>query len=357
MSLKAILREKIRRHGPLTVADYMELALGHPEHGYYMHRDPFGAGGDFTTAPEISQVFGEMLGLWCGDLWHKAGEPDIAVVELGPGRGTLMQDFLRATAHIADFHDHLCIVLVETSPKLRRLQQATLYARHPRIGWQPSLDELPRLPSFFLANEFFDALPVRQFVKTPEGLKEKLVDIDPEDNEKFCFIVKELGLKLVKGGKYAGDEAIVESSPASRAVASRIAAHLHAYGGAGLIIDYGYTGGSNGNTLQAVRRHGFHPVLEDPGEADLTAHVDFDALAEVFRESGIATYGPAPQGSFLSRMGAELRAEILMQRADMKQRETIASGIQRLISAAQMGDLFRVLGFVSDATLQPDGFE
>lgn len=350
MALLELIKEKIAEHGPLTVADYMKLALTHEEFGYYTTRDPFGQKGDFITAPEISQIFGELLGAWFAMTWRQLGEPEMVLVELGPGRGSLMQDLLRASSHMPDFHDHLCVVMVESSPKLRRYQEAVLTGMHPRITWQSSLEDLPAMPMLLIANEFFDALPIRQFVKTPGGLKEKMIDIDPETG-KLCFTIQEMGIRLVKGGAYSGDEIVVESSPESRMAASNIATHLDQYGGAGLIIDYGYTGGSRGNSLQAVRQHGFFPVLESPGEADITAHVDFDMLQEVLEEEGIYTHGPMAQGDFLRRLGAELRAEALLRDATPEQQQDIITGLNRLIAPHEMGELFKVMGFCSEDIL------
>lgn len=357
MTLKSLILDSIREKGPMTVAEYMQLALGHPEYGYYMRQDPFGRKGDFITAPEVSQIFGELLGAWVATLWHQLGAEDITLVELGPGRGTLMKDMLRATEHVPGFHDALCVVMVETSPTLKRMQQAVLTGSHSRISWQKDVRELPDMPAIIIANEFFDALPIRQFVRTAAGMKEKLIERDAEDPDKLGFVIQEIGIRLIKGGAYSGDEVVVESSPAARAVVHSLAAHLEQFGGGGLVIDYGYTGGSRGNTLQAVKGHGFHPVLEDPGAADITAHVDFDVITNAFADHGIMTYGVQKQGAFLTRIGAEMRAEALLHRATPEQQDDIISGLRRLISPHEMGDLFKVLAFTSDERVVPAGFE
>ncbi len=356
-TLKDIILQTIRDKGPITVAEYMQLALGHEEFGYYMKQDPFGRQGDFVTAPEISQIFGELIGAWAATLWHQLGAQDMALVELGPGRGTLMKDMLRASSHVPGFHDALCVVMVETSPALKRFQQANLTGAHSRISWQKDVRELPEMPIVVVANEFFDALPIRQFVRTAQGLKEKLIDTDPEDETKLSFIIQEIGIRLIKGGAYSDDEVVVESSPAARAAVHDIARHLERFGGGGLIIDYGYSGGSRGNTLQAVKGHGFFPVLEEPGNADITAHVDFDLLADAFDDHAIATFGPVKQGAFLTRIGAELRAEALLSRATPEQQDDIIAGLKRLISPHEMGDLFKVLAFTHDGRIIPAGFE
>jgi NADH dehydrogenase [ubiquinone] 1 alpha subcomplex assembly factor 7 len=357
MPLHNLIVQRIRESGAISVAEYMELALSHPEHGYYMHRDPFGSRGDFTTAPEISQIFGELIGAWAAMLWAQMGGGEIALIELGPGRGTLMRDALRATRNIPSFHDHICVSLVDMSPNLRRIQQSTLKDIHPRIHWHPDLEELPDMPAIFIANEFFDALPIHQYIRTHEGLKEKMVDIDPEQPEKLRFTIKQLGLSLVKGGAYSDDGVVIETCPAAREVMYNIAAHIKAYGGAGLAIDYGYTGGSRGNTLQAVKKHGFHPVLEEAGHADITAHVDFDMLTAAAEESGIHAHGVISQGNFLMRLGAELRTQVLLKNASDAQKEEIITSVKRLIMPEYMGELFKVMSFTADPNIIPAGFE
>lgn len=354
-ALLEILKERIAQSGPITVAEYMELALTHPEYGYYMHRDPLGLDGDFTTSPEISQIFGELMGAWTAAYWQMSGGGDLALVELGPGRGTLMRDLLRATAHVPGFHQSLIILLVETSPQLKRMQRAVLMGKHSRIAWLPDLEHLPEARTVFIGNEFFDALPIHQYVKTPEGLQERLVDVDATTGE-LIFTLQQLGIRLVKGGSHYGDDEIVESSPYARQVATQIAAHLRTHGGAGLFIDYGYSGGSRGNTLQAVSKHAFSSVLKDPGSADLTAHVDFDMLAQVFDDAKLDVQGPVAQGEFLLRLGANIRAEVLLERARGEQREQLISGLNRLIDPHQMGTLFKVLGVCSDRNLTLAGF-
>ncbi len=357
MSLHNLIVQRIHEKGAISVADYMELALSHPEYGYYMNHDPFGSKGDFTTAPEISQIFGELIGAWAAMLWAQMGGGEIALIELGPGRGTLMRDALRATRNIPSFHDHLCVSLVDMSPSLRNFQQATLTDIHPRIHWHPDLEELPNMPAIFIANEFFDALPIHQYIRTHEGLKEKMVGIDNENPEKLRFTIKQLGLSLVKGGAYSDDGAVIETCPAAREVIYTIAAHLKTYGGAGLAIDYGYVGGSRGNTLQAVKKHGFHPVLENAGEADITAHVDFDMLAAAAEESGIFHHGVISQGTFLMRLGAEMRTQVLLRNASDTQKEDIITSVKRLIMPEHMGELFKVISFTSNPNIIPAGFE
>jgi NADH dehydrogenase [ubiquinone] 1 alpha subcomplex assembly factor 7 len=356
--LEAIIRKRITERGAITVAEFMELALGHEKYGYYMTRDPFGEHGDFTTAPEISQIFGEIIGVWLAAMWQMLGSREMLLLELGPGRGTLLADSLRATRHVAGFHDSLVIVMVEASPLLRRYQRATLAAHHPRISWQHNLDDLPDLPMLVVANEFFDAMPIRQYIKTKNGLQERMVTID--DDGQLAFTAQQMGVRLVKGGKHAIDDAemdnlIIESSPASRQIADTLAAHMAHHGGAGLIIDYGYLGASRGNSLQAVKQHGFWHPLKAVGEADLTAHVAFDELASNFTQHKMQAK-ITHQGDFLHVIGGLMRLNDLLQNATEEQQQTLISGYERLTDKAQMGELFKVMGVCSDKNINMAGF-
>jgi NADH dehydrogenase [ubiquinone] 1 alpha subcomplex assembly factor 7 len=324
----------ITKHGPITVADYMARCNAQ----YYATRDPFGSTGDFITAPEISQIFGELMGAWLANAWIEMGSPKALLCELGPGRGTLMKDALRATRGVTGFHGALSLRLVETSPHLKAIQQKTLSGSHSRILWQETLDDLPPLPLLLIANEFFDALPVRQFIRA--GL---------EEQERYIACE---GKKLAW---HPPGNIIRETSPMSLDITSRIAAHIHTYGGAALIIDYGYAGGTHADTLQAVRAHAYADPLEASGEADLTVHVDFAALSSAARKNGAYAYGPVEQGIFLKRLGAELRAHALCKAASPKQREAILSGLERLVAPHQMGRLFKALA-VTSSLETPAGF-
>lgn len=352
--LTPILREKIAASGPISIADYMSLALGHPEHGYYIKRDPLGARGDFITAPEISQIFGEMLGLWCAQLWAQMGAGPISIVELGPGRGTLMSDLLRATKSAAGFHESITIHMVETSPVLAHAQYMKLRDEHPRIEWLDSVEELPKTKTLLIANEFFDALPIKQYVMTDEGMREKRVTWDATHGV-FDFILADPGLMLAKSGNAIPPGTVMEHSPASRSVMRQLAHHIKTHGGAGLIIDYGYLGEAHHDTLQALKAHLFHPVLADPGEADITAHVDFQSLMDIARDAGNYVAPLVNQGEFLIRMGAQLRLEILLRNATGPQRQNLISGLERLISPQAMGELFKVMSFISEANLELPG--
>lgn len=355
-ALLPIIREKIENEGPISVADYMGLALGHPEHGYYRKQNPLGAKGDFITSPEISQIFGEIIGIWSAEIWRQLGGGPVSLVELGPGRGTLMADLLRATKKVPDFHDSLTIHMVETSPVLAHEQYQKLRNEHRRIEWLDSVDELPQSKTILIANEFFDALPIRQYVVTPEGMCERRIYWDHK-SESLQFVLGQAGLSLAKSGKVIAEGTIIEQCPAARNVMRTIASHIKANTGAALIIDYGYLGDAHHDTLQAVKAHQFHPVLKDPGDADITAHVDFTTLMDIGRELGVHVHGLENQGSFLTRMGAKLRADMLMKNATDAQREQIASSIDRLISPQAMGELFKVMALCSDAAIEVPGMQ
>jgi NADH dehydrogenase [ubiquinone] 1 alpha subcomplex assembly factor 7 len=355
--------------GPLTVASFMAEALGNPRFGYYITRDPLGAAGDFTTAPEISQMFGELVGLWSADVWMRMGAPDkVAWVELGPGRGTLTADALRALKLVPPLRAALQVHLVETSPALRVRQAATLDPAATGLAapvWHDSLDSLPEdRPLLIVANEFFDALPVRQIQKTAEGWAERLVDVDETAAAlagRPCFrFVLEAGRgpgRAAAPGLFrdAPVGSIYEWSPASSAVAGALGARLAAQGGAALIFDYGYVGPALGDTLQALRRHAFAPVLQDPGDADLTAHVDFTALADAADIGGGRVWGPVDQGDFLRALGVEQRAAALAQAAPGKAAE-IHGALNRLTADDQMGKLFKTLCISSPGLEAPAGF-
>lgn len=353
--LPDLLRARIRESGPVDVGAFMELALGHPEYGYYVTRDPLGAGGDFTTAPEISQMFGELLGAWAADVWRRLGEPrPFALVECGPGRGTLMADALRATAKVPGFHESLCLHLVETSPVLKDRQKAVLEAFAPR--WHESLDAIPEgMPVLLLANEFLDALPVRQIVRTREGWAERVVDMDASCAFVFGLAPAPESLPpLVRFPAREGD--IAEISPAREAFIRALCRRLKTQRGAALFVDYGYGNSAPGETLQAVKAHTFVPVLEDVGEVDLTAHVDFGALSVVAREEGVFALGPAGQGVFLERLGIRARAAALSRAASPDQVGEIETALDRLANPARMGGLFQVLALYEGLDGAPEGF-
>src|SRR5215470_2219640 len=275
--LARLIARRIRATGPLTVAEFMTEVLQHPRLGYYATRDPLGTAGDFVTAPEVSQVFGELIGLWCADAWARMGQPDpVHLAELGPGRGTLMADALRALAVAPDFRRALRLHLVETSPALRALQARALATAAPT--WHERLDAIPAGPLLLVANEFLDTLPIRQFERRGSGWNERRVGLAP-DGGTLVFALDPApspsAALLPSRLSPAAEGSVAEACPAALSLAADLARRLSADGGAALFIDYGHPESAWGDTLQAVRQHRYHPVLEAPGSADITAHVDF----------------------------------------------------------------------------------
>lgn len=321
----------------MPLARFMELALQHPSYGYYAAGDPLGGQGDFITSPEISQLFGEMIGLWAAEIWRLSERPaSFALLELGPGRGTLMQDALRATAKVAGFHEAMRLYLLESNATLREKQTEKLAAYAP--VYLDDLSDLPPVPLIAVANEFFDALPVRQYIRTLQGWRERLVDWN---GERFVFVHGQEDVPL----PLPADFSFHEVSPQALALVQQLAESVAARGGAGLIVDYGYAVPAGHDTLQAVSHHESVPVLDRPGQVDLTAHVDFTALAIAAQKKGARPTGIAPQGDFLRAMGIELRAAQLKKAATDTQAKDIDSALNRLTDSFQMGVLFKVLAF------------
>jgi NADH dehydrogenase [ubiquinone] 1 alpha subcomplex assembly factor 7 len=355
--LMEILKRRIARRGPISLADYMDLALGHPKYGYYMQRDPFGQAGDFITAPEVSQMFGELIGLWCVVVWDTMGRPaPVVLAELGPGRGTLLADALRAARAQPDFVDAARVHLVETSPFLKKRQRSTLAATHPKltVQWHDRLKDVPSSgPMLLIANEFFDALPIRQYVRTGEGWQERRIGLHP-DGSGFAFVLEKARGADLSEGLACGT--LMEVCPEGVALAHMIGDRLARCGGAALVIDYGYWPSVPGESLQSVRRHAFHDVLDRPGEADLTAHVDFAALITAAESAGARAHGPIAQGVFLRRLGIEARAQALMAGGTSEQGARTASAFRRLVHPTEMGSLFKVLALVNSNLPPPPGF-
>ncbi len=352
MTLETHIKESIFENGPMTIADYMVLALTQPEYGYYMRKDPFGVQGDFTTAPEISQIFGELVGAWLVTQWVMMGKPNAALAEIGPGRGTLMADILRATSKVKGFHDAITVHLMELSPTLRQKQWTTLAGKHPDITWHMGFAEIPSKPLLLVANEFFDALPIRQYLHEADGWKERKIGLDKHGKLEFVLEAANPPRQLEEEPV---SENIYEYCDAATQMGFVIANRIATHGGSALIIDYGYEHG-NGDTLQAVRHHRHHEVLEEPGTADLTAHVDFGNLTHAAAIGGCTVYGPVGQGFFLNRLGALERTAALCEKATEKQKEALTSGITRLTSAEQMGTLFKALCIIAPALPKPEGF-
>ena len=348
----------IAAQGPISIAEFMTIALHDPAAGYYATRDPFGAAGDFITAPEISQVFGEMLGLWCVQVWHDQGKPARKrLVELGPGRGTLMADALRAARVAPEFLDGLEIALVEASPALTSAQREKLKPWSEKIRWTTQFDSsLGDRPLFLLANEFFDALPIRQYVKTARGWCERMVTADANGALDFALSPVPVPDSLIPANRGdAPDGGVCEIGAAGLSLCGEIARVIAHKGGGALIIDYGYDRPDFGETLQAVADHSFAAILDDLGESDLSAHVDFTNLAAGAAQAGAVVFGPTTQGEFLDDIGIVPRFEQLAGRNGAAA-ETLWSQLDRLVNPEQMGTLFKALAIVPRGAPKPPGF-
>lgn len=338
------LARAITLGGPIPVAQFMAAANTH----YYATRDPLGARGDFVTAPEISQVFGELIGLWLADLWDRAGRPAVHYVELGPGRGTLASDALRAMAKAGLTPP---VHFVETSPCLRTAQAHAV----PQAHWHDDVTTLPNdAPLLIVANEFFDALPVYQLVRRGEAWHERLVAC--QDTLFLPIAGKAVPDDVVPEAlRDAGPGSIIESSPASVAIVRALARRLAQQGGAALIVDYGYEGPAVGETLQAVKAHGYANPFDQPGEHDLTAHVDFATLAAMAGLSGAQVYGPVAQGDFLAQLGIAERMSLLA-RAHPERGPELAETHRRLTHPSEMGALFQAMAFTGGDWPVPAAF-
>jgi len=346
------LKARIAANGPLTLAEYMADCLLDPANGYYATRDPLGAGGDFTTAPEISQMFGELIGLCLAQSWLDQGAPaPFVLAEPGPGRGTLMADIWRATRGVPGFHAAAQVHLIEASPALRDVQRARLQGLP--VNWHDTIDTLPDAPLWLVANEFFDALPIRQFQRDGALWRERVVGLrdgalvlgltDPAPRAELAHRISDTR---------SGD--VVELCPAASLVMEAIQSRIEAHGGAALIIDYGGWR-SLGDTFQALRGHAFDDPLAHPGEADLTAHVDFEGLA---RAAPRLTHSALmAQGTLLRHLGIDARAAVLAQNLRGAAREAHSAAHHRLTDAAEMGTLFKALALVAPGAPLPPGFD
>jgi len=358
--LEAEIRRRIALNGPIPLAEFMGLCLYDPQHGYYHHRIPLGAEGDFITAPEISQMFGELVGLWAADVWRSMGAPDqVALIEFGPGHGTMMMDSLRAAGAVPEFRKAVRVHLIETSAALQRRQRQTLIGVDDvTLQWHAAIEEVPALPSIIVANEFFDALPIRQAERRSTGWHERAVAIDA-DGELALSVASDPLSDLVPAlpptVAQAPLGAIFEwrSDDFAVKIARRVATE-----GAALIIDYGHLKTATGDTFQAVRLHRHASPLAWPGVTDLTAHVDFEALGKAAQALGARVHGPIEQGTWLKRLGIEARAAVLQANAAEHKRPGITAALQRLTGTGpgQMGSLFKVIGFSAPRIAQLPGF-
>lgn len=363
--LEKILIEQIARNGPLDLEAFMNLALCHAEYGYYKTRDPFGEGGDFITAPEISQMFGELIGLWAADLWMQMGRPQkFILAEAGPGRGTLMADALRACKLVSGFTQAAEIHLIETSPVLREKQKKRVdtysLVFHDDLAGLKSVQK--GAPLILIANELLDALPVRQFSWQGGQWHERRVDYSP--SRKFNFVwTPALAIDGTLPTEVQKDMIYEIGQARSDFVAQT--AELVEQGGAALFIDYGYTKTAPGDTLQAVKNNAYHDILSDIGMADITAHVNFEACAKAAEEKGGRVFGPVTQGRFLLSLGLAERAQALIKSAldfsgdgteNRNRVQDIKSAVLRLSSPSEMGQLFKVMCVTHDKNLRPAGF-
>ncbi len=350
-SLETLIQAEITENGPLTLDRYMELALLHPEFGYYQKQQAIGSKGDFITAPEISQMFGELIGLWCVDTWTKLGSPNqFALVEMGPGRGILMEDIIRMTSRIPEFQQAAQIHLVEASNRLQSLQKERLAA--PHITWHKEFPNLDKdLPVIVIGNEFLDALPVKQFKFSNGDWQE--VAITLHDSELSYTHISSSARNLPEEGE---EGQIQEYSPAADAFIQMLGNHIQLSGGAALFIDYGPAEETAGDSFQAIKDHKYSDPLIAPGTADLTAHVQFGRLQNIALKSGCASPAIEGQGRFLERLGIEARVMQLSRQANEAQQKDIAAAHKRLVSDEGMGTLFKAFAFSSKLNAPFAGF-
>ena len=343
----------IRINGPISVTDYFALCLADPEYGYYRTREPFGRSGDFITAPEISQLFGEMIGIFVVHAWQRHGSPSLVrLVEIGPGRGTMAADMLRVIARLApELYTNVTVHLVETSERLRNVQRQTLSAHGERVNWHEGFDDVPEGFALIVANELFDAIPIRQFVRTSMGFRERMVGLGVDDELTFTVGPAGLDPALLPPGNTPPEGTVFEVAPARTAVMQALCERLRASGGTALAIDYGHTVSGYGDTLQAVLKHEYDPPLAHPGEADLTSHVDFESLALTAQALGLHVNGMLPQGDFLLGLGLAERAGTLGRGKDEITQRSISQAVTRLAGSGEgrMGELFKVIAVSSPA--------
>ncbi len=359
--LETEIRRRITAAGPMPVGEFMALCLTDRAHGYYTRRDPLGERGDFITSPEISQMFGELIGLWMAAVWKTMGEPpNLRVIELGPGRGTMMNDALRAAKVVPAFCEAAVLHLVEISAALRARQEKTLEQLPVPMFWHAALRDVPKGSAIILANEFFDALPINQAVKSDSGWHERRIEIGADGHLAFTLAPEPiphferiLPPTLVR----APVNTLFEWRP--NTVAMELGRRLAADGSAALVIDYGHAESAPGETLQAVGKHAYVDPLNAPGTIDLTAHVDFQALAKSVEAMGAVSYGPIEQSEFLQRLGIATRAAALKAEAEPAAAAAIDSALARLTGHGRtgMGALFKVAAYTHPKLGTPPGFE
>jgi SAM-dependent MidA family methyltransferase len=358
MSLEKVIKEMIAAEGPMPIARYFELCLAHPQYGYYLHQEPFGREGDFVTAPEYSQMFGELVGIWCASVYEAMSKPDaFRLVELGPGRGTLMADVLRAATVMPGFRDAAEVHFVETSRRLREFQRKSVEAQGAKGQWHDRFEEVPDGPMILIANEFFDAITYDQFEKRDGRWRLRCVGLDGEGKLKIGLAPDPVPDSVMPAWtRHAENGAIAEIGPIREAIARQIGERLAREPGIVLFIDYGHAASEPCDTLQAMRAHEYIDVLDGPGLADLTSHVDFAALAIPMLQVGAQVHGTITQGEFLKAMGIETRAKMLLAKATKAQRDTIKDALDRLTSEKEMGKLFKVMAASSPGLPNPYPF-
>ena len=366
--LAAKLRAGIKQDGPITLHDYMQACAADPEFGYYRVREPFGTKGDFITAPDICQMFGELIGLWCVHVWAELGQPNnCKLIELGPGRGTLMSDALRAASLVPEFLNSIEVHLVETSQALRAAQQQNIVATAvdqerfvPELFWHDRLEDVPEGPTFLIANEFFDALAIRQYQRREGKWFERMVGLDDKENFVYALAADPEGEMDAFPAihKQAEDGDFMELCPSVEPIVEQMAQRAKKHPFAGLVIDYGYGEPALGDTFQAMKSHQYVDPLGEPGLADVTAHVDFYQLLQAANTHGLGGSGPVTQRDFLISLGVRERAAQIMDvQENMISAHQFITGFQRLIDPDQMGTLFKVVALRGEGQSELPGFE
>lgn len=358
-NFETYLKQRIQNEGPITLADYMQACLSDPDHGYYRVRDPLGALGDFITAPEISQVFGELIGIWSLSVWNSLGQPGpFKLIELGPGRGTMLNDALRAARILPGFLKNTSVHLTETSPVLRDKQKELLSHHAVEFSWHDDPENIAPGPSIIVANEFLDALPIHQLVFRGGKWFERMIGLDSKDELMFIHALKPFTNHNIipRLPQKVTDGDILEIRPAVSEVIRMLKKRSTLHPVVALFIDYGHSQTAYGDTFQAIKNHKFYPPLKTPGEADLTSHVDFGALKELANKSGMRTYGPLTQSHFLQKLGIQQRTEQLVKSSTPDKRRGIVEGVERLVAAGKMGELFKVLVVTGGTQVIPPPF-
>ena len=361
MPIDSNIRNIIKTNSHIKIDDMMREVLSNTPNSYYKITKNIGEHGDFITSPEISQLFGEIIALWAIEKWQELGSPKkFTLIELGPGQGQLMQDFLRVAKLLPEFFNAAQIYLLEINPHFIKKQQTKLIEYNKNIIWISDIKQIPKLPSIIISNEFFDALPIKQYMKVKDQWFESILVIDPIDErikygkiELHSALQKQLALDHIN----AKDGAIIEESIESLDIIRSLSKHLYTYGGAKLIIDYGYAfeapirrRGQYNSTLQAIKNHQYHSIISSLGEADLTAHVDFDALRKAAHEQGVNNYSISSQKEFLIKYGIKIRLQTLKTNASQEDKEILDKQVFRLTSSQQMGELFKVLELITIST-------